>query len=337
MIEVSKDSKWHIKRKIEILKKYPEISKLQKCYPLSLIYILFLVLLQNLIGYLLQILDFSIFQIGIISLINANLFYHSLSSFIHENSHGLIIGYKFRNLVSFLLEFGLCSFGQHIDYEVTHKRNHHVSLNMIDIDSECTNKKHMSNHANISNNLYFNRIFNFIDLLPLGSIISQELGKNRLSQDDKIKVKKLKKYFDISDFDKICKKILMITSLFFIYYLYSLGYYKFILFKLWSVSIYTGKFSIFRRGQSISEHKADDYNNNVATQSTYSFFENFFGFNTGYHDEHHTFPTIPWVNLPKVKKIASDFFIYENKESYFTLWFRWFKNDFKNTYYRKCH
>jgi sphingolipid delta-4 desaturase len=336
MIKVSKDATWHVKKRIEILRKYPEIRQYQKPYYYSIIWILFLVLIQFTIGFFTEYFNLSIPLVGLVSFINANSLYHSFASFIHENSHGLVLGFSNQVLVSYLIELGLSGFGGHRNYEITHKRNHHASLNIKEVDSECTHKAHMTNLTNIVSNPFLNRLLFLVDLLPFGSIIMQEIGKKRLSNEDKKEVSQLKSYFKISFIDNFHKILMALMSSFIFYYLIKLKFYKFLLFKIWTISIYQGKFSMFRRGQSISEHYATDYNLTNPTQSTYGFLSNLFGFNTGYHDEHHTFPTIPWIYLPKLKQIAPEYFNNNNNESYFYLWFKWFRSDFKNTYYRNC-
>ena len=336
MVQISDDTIWHNNKRKEIIEKYPQVIQYQKPYQLSIVFVIFLVFIQFITGYFIQSFDLSIITIGLISFINANSLYHSFASFIHENSHGLVLGINNQVFVSYIIELGLSCFGAHRNYEITHKRNHHSSLNIKDIDSECTHKAHLTNLTNIVSNPLLNRLLFLVDLLPFGSLIMQEIGKSKLSNKDKEEIANLNQYFKIKNSDQIHKNIMVVTTSFIFIYLAKLQFYKFILFKIWTSSIYQGKFSIFRRGQSISEHYATDYNLTIPTQSTYGFLTNLIGFNTGYHDEHHTFPTVPWIHLPKLKKIAPEYFNNENKESYFYLWYKWFRSDFKNTFYRNC-
>lgn len=322
---ISQDTIWHIKKKKEIIIKYPIVKEYEGPFYSSFIIIILLSLFQWYSAYLIQMYNLNIFTIFILSFLNANSLYHSLGSFIHENSHGLIIGYYFKNIASIVLEFGLTTFGEHLIYEYTHTKYHHVHLNIKNLDTECTNNNHITNLTNITNNKYLNRILYLLDLVPLGSILNQ---------------KYMKKNQDTISIKNNTKNVCIILSLFIILYLCYLQFYKVILFKIWTLSIYQGKFSIFRRGQSISEHYSENNiinkDNVVPTKSTYNLIENLFGFNTGYHDEHHTFPTISWYYLPKIKKIAPEYFTNKNKLSYVSLWFNWISTDFKDTFYRSC-
>jgi sphingolipid delta-4 desaturase len=48
----------------------------------------------------------------------------------------------------------------------------------------------------------------------------------------------------------------------------------------------------------------------VPGQETYSYYGilNRLAFNIGYHNEHHDLMKVPWVHLPKVKKLAPEFY-----------------------------
>jgi len=58
-------------------------------------------------------------------------------------------------------------------------------------------------------------------------------------------------------------------------------------------------------GRWIQEHYLKD-----SMQETYSYYGilNYLNMNIGYHNEHHDFPSVPWHNLRKLKKTASEFY-----------------------------
>ncbi|KAK4657451.1 sphingolipid delta-4 desaturase [Podospora pseudocomata] len=71
-------------------------------------------------------------------------------------------------------------------------------------------------------------------------------------------------------------------------------------------------------GHFIAEHyvyehisdEARDPENKIPLPETYSYYGilNFFTYNVGLHNEHHDFPAIPWTRLPKLNKIAKEFY-----------------------------
>ena len=98
-----------------------------------------------------------------------------------------------------------------------------------------------------------------------------------------------------------------------------------LLYHLWALSLFLGKFGIWNLGQSLSEHEGTD--DNAPSRSTYGLI-NIPLFNTGYHHEHHTFPNVAWTRLPTLTKTAPEVFNVRAEKSYFLYWLDHIKGDF---------
>jgi sphingolipid delta-4 desaturase len=119
-------------------------------------------------------------------------------------------------------------------------------------------------------------------------------------------------------------------------------WYHAALFAVWTTSLYSSRWCIALHGQSIAEHyrvnrSAEKEDDDKPTNSTYHMAENLLGFNTGYHDEHHTFPKVSWYYLPALKKKFPEEFVNTNNLRYTTLWMEWAMTGFDTGHFRVCH
>ena len=165
---MSSDRQWHGSRSRKILEDHPEIKQYFGNYPLSIIFIAALVILQWSIAWLVQ--DFSWWQIGLISLFLGQFVLHSLSVFIHEAAHNLVFKGKFGNaLTLWAIELGSLSFGKSLTYVGKHGKSHHRHLNDYEQDYEWWDK----NQAYFrSSNIYFRLGETLLHLFPGGVVVA---------------------------------------------------------------------------------------------------------------------------------------------------------------------
>jgi len=312
-----------MERRKELLKSNPELKALDGPFYPSAAIVLGLVAVQWYIWSLVNELE-SYVLIGFLAWLNATTLFFSLSTFIHENSHGLILGWKYRIHSAALIELAFCSFGEQWEYTVVHYGMHHPHLNDNKKDSECPGEGHV---AVLPESTVGKILVPLVELLPLGTLLTQgQLSNNAQHGAQKN--------------DNTPRVVLSVVSASVYGVLIYLQMWHAILFAAWTTSIYASRWCIFLHGQSISEHYRHNFEpgkETPPTSSTYSFFENFLGFNTGYHDEHHTFPNVPWYHLPKLTKAAPHVFNNVQKRSYLSLWYEWASHGFETERFRMCN
>jgi len=316
---MSIDSQWHSSRSKKILCQYPEIKQYFGNYPPSIIAIAFLVALQWLIAWLVQ--DLSWWQVGAIAFLVGQFILHSLGIFVHEAAHNLI--FKSRvgsNLALLLIVCGSLSFGESLAYIGVHGKTHHLQLNDYQYDHELWDRK-LVEFAN--DNICWRITESLLHLLPGGIIVTDIITPHLFDADSRqVKSARVSTSLNI---------VLTITSL----TLYIIAWFaispKATLYLFWSLTLMASNWGITFRGQSIAEHHIYQQGK---TYSTYSW-TNIPFFNTGYHDEHHTFPQVAWIHLPKIKKIAPEHFTNANPHSYFKWWWWWAKSIFTPTRYNR--
>ncbi|MDJ0588903.1 MAG: fatty acid desaturase [Pleurocapsa sp. MO_226.B13] len=316
---MSIDSLWHIERSQKILRQYPEIKQYFGNYPPSVLAIAFLVSLQWFVAWLVR--DLSWWQVGVIAFLVGQFILHSLGVFVHEAAHNLIFKSKLgSNLALFLIVCGSLSFGESLTYIAVHGKTHHLQLNDYQYDHELWDRN-LVEFAN--NHLAWRILESLVQLLPGGVIITDAIVSLLFKADSRqVKSAQISTSFNI---------LLTLTSL----SLYILAWFAISpqasLYLFWSLTLMASNWGITFRGQSIAEHHIYQQGK---TFSTYSW-TNIPFFNTGYHDEHHTFPQVAWIHLPKIKKIAPEYFKNNNPYSYFQWWWWWAKSIFTPVRYNR--
>jgi len=304
---MSIDSQWHSSRSKEILHQYPKIKQYFGNYPPSIIAIAFLVSLQWLMAWLVR--DLPWWQVGGISFLVGQFILHSLGVFVHEAAHNLIFKSKLgSNLALFLIVCGSLSFGESLTYIGVHGKTHHLQLNDYQYDHELCDR----NLAEFStNNTYWRIAESLIHLLPGGAVITDLITPHLVNSDSR--------HLKSANISTQLNILLILTSLSLYIFAWFMISPQATLYLFWSLTLMISNWGITFRGQSIAEHHIYQQGK---TYSTYSW-TNILFFNTGYHDEHHTFPKVAWIHLPKIKRIAPEYFTNDNPHSYFQWWWWW--------------
>ncbi|XP_040580830.1 sphingolipid delta(4)-desaturase DES1 [Lepeophtheirus salmonis] len=266
----------HAKRRVEILKKYPQIKKLFGVNPWFKFQVVFIVLIQILSFYLLK--DQSWGLIIILAYVFGGVANHALMLAVHEIAHSAAFGvsYPLANRIFGIfanlpigIPFAVSFKGYHLEH---HRYQGHEVMD-TDLPTELEAKLFCTTFGK----------FVWVCFQPLFYAIRPLVTNPK---------QPLKLEF--------LNTIVQLTFDFLVYY-YLGG--KIIFYMIFGSLMAMGFHPV--AGHFISEHYM--FKKGFETYSYYGPL-NLVTFNVGYHNEHHDFPFIPGSRLPEVRKIAPEYY-----------------------------
>ncbi|OWU86093.1 hypothetical protein ATO6_04325 [Oceanicola sp. 22II-s10i] len=256
---------------------------------------------------------------------------HAAGSLLHETAHKLIFrGRRAKLAFDMGLEWIMSSYGKQLTYQYEHVTSHHPYIGDYERDYEhediCALQSRMMLR---SENPVLQHILTglvlILHLLPLGSVLGDPLirwinnrATHRPQSDPDRHINAAKP--PVGEM-RLFMAVSLVSNL---TLLWLLGPWA-LLYHLWALSLFLGKFGIWNLGQSLSEHQGQD---EVTPTRSYYGWLNWLLFNTGYHNEHHTFPAVPWNRLPALRSGAPEVFNVEVDKSYFGYWLDHVRGDF---------
>ena len=272
----------HRQRAREILAKHPEVRRLMGANPTSALWAVGLVATQWLVAYLVH--ELSWLWIFVAAYLIGAFINHALYVLIHECTHNLVFRKKrHNNWLGILCDFAL-AFPSAMAFRKYHLLHHqHLGDYEMDPDIVCDTEGRLVRDSAWRKALW-------VTLLG----VSQALRPLKVKG-----VKALDKWIIVN--------ILIIAAIDVLVYL-MLGP-KALAYLALSTFFALGLHPV--GGRWIQEHYETR-----SGQETYSYYGplNKTCFNMGYHNEHHDFAGIPWNNLPKLKRVAPEY--YDSLKSY---------------------
>ena len=275
----------HIQRTKDIIKKYPEIKNLMGRYPQTFIYAFLIVAMQLGIAYLMR--DQAWWVVLLMAYAVGAFANHALFVLIHEFSHNMVFKSKVANLWGGIMCDIPNGFPSSVSFRKYHLK-HHAFQGHYDIDADLASRWEArligSNFIGKSLWLMFFAVF-------------QALRPPRLKE---IQFQSIWVWINLITVVMIDVLIVWFVGPMALIYLVA------------SFAFSIGLHPLGARW--IQEHYLV-----APPQETYSYYGplNKLAFNVGYHNEHHDFSFVPWVNLPKIRAIAPEFY---NNIVYHTSW-----------------
>jgi sphingolipid delta-4 desaturase len=326
---LSAQSRRHIEMRVAVLKAHPEAVQLAGPDWRGLIGAILLLAIHWTAIWLVSRTD--IFVVFFAAFFFGQLVLHSVGSLIHETAHRLVFRERRAKLAfDLLLEVITTSFGRQLTYQHEHVSSHHPHLGNYERDYEhedlcrfLARRAHRAKNPKLQHWLTLAELI--VQAMPLGFMISNKIFnpfyRKRTGRATKDRQRRIGATKAPDAERRVFIAVSIATNLFLFGAFGFLGW----LYHIWSLSLFLGKCGITNLGQSLSEHPGDD--ERAPTRSSYSAL-NLILFNTGYHNEHHTFPNVAWTRLPKLKRLAPDVFGPGVGKSYVGFWWAHVRDDF---------
>lgn len=259
---------------------------------------------------------------------------HGMGALLHETAHKLVFRRDGPKLAfDLLLELGMTTYGRQLTYQHEHITSHHPYIGNYERDYEhediCAIQ---ARRMLIATNPRLQRLATLLTLLihalPLGPVIGDFVLPRINAWLSGMPVRDPDRHVGATRAPRWQVWLFIGVSLASnAIVLFAFGPWA-LLYQVWSVSLFVGKLGVWNLGQSLSEHDGDDATN--PTRSHYGPI-NLLLFNTGYHNEHHTFPTVAWSRLPVLKQAVPDMFRHEAPKGYAAHWWEHVRQDFRTS------
>ncbi|CAG8450249.1 11770_t:CDS:2 [Funneliformis caledonium] len=277
----------HLKRKISILKKYPEIENLYGYDKSTIIIVVLSSAVQFIAAYVFGriLTDWNLFMLMYCFFVGAS-FTQLYGVIIHEATHCLAAPTLFQNRIIALVANAALPFPIAMSFRRYHLE-HHTFQGVLGLDPDLP----LEWESKLIRGNSFLK-FIWVMIFPVLYVIrGAVMGKEPSNWE-------------------IVNWIFNITVNYLVYNFCGLRGLSYLLLCLWlGYSLHPAA------AHFIQEHYTFDDG-----QETYSYYGilNLFFMNIGYHNEHHDFQKVPWSKLPQIRKIAPEF--YDNL-AYHTSWF----------------
>ncbi|MGA0283847.1 MAG: fatty acid desaturase [Saprospiraceae bacterium] len=275
----------HIQRTKDIIKAHPEIKQLMGRYPKSFLWAFAIVAAQIFIAYLVR--DQSWWMVLIAAYAVGAFANHALFILIHEFSHNMVFKSKIANLWGGIMCDIPNAFPSSVSFRKYHLK-HHAFQGHYDLDADLASKW----EAKLIGSNFIGKSV-WLLCFPL----FQALRPPRLRE-----IQFQSRWVWINLITVILVDIALV------YFFGPMALLYLVASFVFSVGLHP------LGARWIQEHYLV-----AAPQETYSYYGplNKLAFNVGYHNEHHDFSFVPWVNLPKIREIAPEYY---NTIHYHTSW-----------------